>query len=597
MAVVYKAADQLLGRPVAIKVLRPQYSSDPGFLARFRREAQAAAMLSHPNIVAIFDVGQDQGWHYLVMEYVQGPTLQEILSTERVLDVARSLNLAVQTAQALGYAHQAGLVHRDVKPGNILVTANDKVKVTDFGIARSLAQATVTEPGVVMGTTHYLAPEVINGQPATPASDVYAMGVVLYRMLTGRLPFQAETSMAIMLKHLQEPPTPPRSLNPLIPAALERIVLVCLSKDPLTRYANGNVLADALGDLLDLSQEPTSVRPAVPAGKPAVSTTPAAPAAPRTTSFDWLALILGILAIAAIVGLIPLWYSVYQRYSRPVPAAAAQMIQVPSLMGLDQVEAAYKLSAAGLKLALVGTRPDNQVPALHIVEQNPAPQTPVPPDTVVSVTLSGGAAFTKVPQVAGRPANDAIQELKSAGFNPEPHNQWSSSVPAGQVIQQQPAGGEAAPAGAGISLAVSTGQTIPSGAQLAETIELVNVTLPRDHFRPGESLELQLTWKALKRPNLSYKVFVHLAREDGTPVVQKDTMPANNQLPTVNWNTGTIVQDPYALPLPANLSPGQYWIRVGMYQSNNNQRLPITQPGELAVKDNSIIVHPVTIAP
>jgi eukaryotic-like serine/threonine-protein kinase len=248
MAVVYQGRDRVLGRVVAVKVLRDQYVADAGFLSRFRREAQAAASMSHPNIVNIYDVGQDGNLHYIVMEYVPGYSLKELIRAEGPLGPRQVVPLGQQICAALYYAHQRGLIHRDIKPQNILVTPDGLVKVADFGIAKGLHDASLTATGVAMGTVHYAAPEQVEGKEATPASDIYAAGVVLYEMLTGRLPFEGETPVSIALKHLNEMPLRLRAYNPQVPAGLETVVLTALSKTPEERFPTADALSRALGD-------------------------------------------------------------------------------------------------------------------------------------------------------------------------------------------------------------------------------------------------------------------------------------------------------------------------------------------------------------
>ncbi|MCL4369382.1 MAG: protein kinase, partial [Chloroflexi bacterium] len=220
MAVVYEAEDLLLGRKVAVKVLREQFAADPGFLARFQREARSSAALSHPNIVAVYDVGSEAGTQYIVMELVPGRTLKEILQEEAPLGAARIIELGRQICEGLEYAHQHGIVHRDVKAHNILVTRDGWAKIADFGIAVALGAASLTQSGYVVGSAHYISPEQAKGEQSTASSDLYATGVLLYEMATGRLPFEGETSVVVALKQIQEDPVPPRRLNPRIPESL-----------------------------------------------------------------------------------------------------------------------------------------------------------------------------------------------------------------------------------------------------------------------------------------------------------------------------------------------------------------------------------------
>lgn len=246
MAVVYRGHDLLLNRPVAVKILRAQYAADENFLKRFEREAQAAASFSHPNIVNVYDVGTDGGQHYIVMEYIRGPSLKELIRRQGPFSVDGAVFIIGQVASALDYAHQRGLVHRDIKPQNILVDRDGNAKVVDFGIAKGSRDVNLTEAGTGMGTVHYVSPEQARGDPATPASDLYSTGVVLFEMLAKRLPFEADTPVGVAMHHVNTDPPPPSTYNPGIPPPVDAIVLKALSKNPSERYPTGAQLATAL---------------------------------------------------------------------------------------------------------------------------------------------------------------------------------------------------------------------------------------------------------------------------------------------------------------------------------------------------------------
>src|SRR5437870_1928579 len=245
MADVFLARDQLLDRPVAVKVLFPEFATDPNFVERFRREAQSAANLNHPNIVSVYDWGQEQGTYFIVMEYIEGRSLADILRTEGPLHPQRAAEVASDIAAALGFAHRNGVVHRDVKPGNVIISPTGQVKVADFGIARALGadpESNLTQAGSVMGTATYFAPEQAQGLHLDPRSDLYSLGVVLYEMVTGRPPFAGESPVAIAYKHVQEQPAPPRHVNTNVPADLEAIILRLLAKNPAARYPSADDL-------------------------------------------------------------------------------------------------------------------------------------------------------------------------------------------------------------------------------------------------------------------------------------------------------------------------------------------------------------------
>src|ERR1700728_1314404 len=243
MAEIYRARDRLLDRPVALKVLFPELSVDRSFVERFRREAQAAANLSHPNIVPVFDWGEDTGTYFIVMEFIDGRPLSSILKTAGPLSAERTADIAAPVAAALGYAHKHGVVHRDVKPGNVLITDDGQVKVTDFGIARAVnTEESLTQTGAVMGTATYFSPEQAEGMGVDARTDIYSLGVVLFEMVTGRPPFMGDTPVAVASKHVRENPPTPREINPGVPPDLEAIILKCLAKSPDHRYATGDDL-------------------------------------------------------------------------------------------------------------------------------------------------------------------------------------------------------------------------------------------------------------------------------------------------------------------------------------------------------------------
>src|SRR5271165_3101518 len=252
MAQVYRARDRLLDRPVALKVLFPELSVDRSFIERFKREAQAAAKLSHPNIVPVFDWGEDAGTYFIVMEFIDGRPLSSILRSAGPLSAERTADIGAHVAAALGYAHKHLVVHRDVKPGNVLITDEGQVKVTDFGIARAInTEESLTQTGAVMGTATYFSPEQAEGVGVDARSDIYSLGVVLFEMVTGRPPFLGDTPVAVASKHVRDHPPAPREINPTIPPTFEAIILKCLAKDPNYRYATAE---DLRADLLRFNE-------------------------------------------------------------------------------------------------------------------------------------------------------------------------------------------------------------------------------------------------------------------------------------------------------------------------------------------------------
>lgn len=341
MAMVFLGRDLMLERDVAVKLLRSQYAKDPAFRERFRQEAKAAANLSHPNLVTIYDFGYDQQRLYIVMEYVPGKDLNSIIQDKGRLSIEAGLELGIKACKGIGYAHRAGLVHCDVKPHNLLVTADHQLKVTDFGIARALASINPNEQSdVVWGSPQYFSPEQASGDPPSPASDVYSLGVVLYLVFTGQLPFIGKSTSELARLHRSAKPIPPKELNPFLPDELEEVILKVLSKEPSARYRTADQLGRVLQMILEKFKE-SQLAPAAPAEEAAerqkTATRPQpqlereqpyylAPApqqAPKTSAYlepeplpassgvDWVSVGLGLMALAAWGGLIPFFIWVF----------------------------------------------------------------------------------------------------------------------------------------------------------------------------------------------------------------------------------------------------------------------------------------------
>jgi len=604
LAEVYRAQDVALGRLVAVKALRHEFVVDPAFLVRFLREAQSAASLTHPNIVAVYDFGQDLGRPYIVMEYVPGRDLRSILQEGGALSVDQVVDICLQVCAAVGYVHRAGLVHGDIKPGNVLITSDGRAKVVDFGLARTLGESAMDEEGeLVWGTPAYFAPEQAAGDRVLPATDVYAIGVIMYEMLTGRLPFTG-TDAEVARKHLYEAPVPVDRVNPRIPARLARIVDVAMNKQPGNRFRTADHMRQSLADLRLGGEGRTGYY--APTGTSASASLPdsgetAGLTAAQPAGVDWVAITLGFLAVIAVLGLVPLWAFVYRAYvQRPIPAnmptptatLAVGQVRVPDVIGMEEGDARRVLEGAGLKLELIGQATHPTIPAFAIIEQNVRAGEPVPEGTTVGVVISQGPELVEVPPLIGKALGEAQVQIQSVGLIAETQQTWSEQLP-GVVVAQNPPAGSLVQGRSLVLLTVSGGRRVSVGANLEGNILLAAYELPRRDYRPGETLPVTLIWQAINAPGQGYTVFVHLTRADGSLVTQHDGSPANGTRPTDTWSAGDQVSDDHQLNIPPDASPGEYWLRVGMYDSAG--RLAVTDPGQATSIDNVILLGSILV--
>ncbi|WP_019120579.1 Stk1 family PASTA domain-containing Ser/Thr kinase [Brevibacillus massiliensis] len=520
MAVVYKAKDLVLNRPVAVKVLRPQFSVDEDFVQRFRREAQAVASLSHPNVVGVYDVGQEDDTHYMVMEYIEGSTLKEVINAHGALPVKEAVRIASKICDALDHAHQNHIIHRDIKPHNILIGKNGQVKVTDFGIARAVTSATITHTGAVLGSVHYFSPEQARGGVTAEKSDIYSLGIVLYEMVTGQLPFSGDSPISVALKHLQEPLPEPREINPEIPQSVENVILRALMKDPFMRYASAEEMLHDLETCLSperlnepkvavpTDDEETRVLPAItpemleqvkqerhfPQRARAAAAAeeedeeedpPRSPANRKKwliRSAVWagaavLFVVLVLVGINILNGILE------------VPET-----DVPPVEGMTLEQARKTLEAKHLVPNLV--EENNEAEQGTVFRQDPSPPMRVKENSTVTLYVSKGPAEVPMDKLVGLDRDQAESLLKQKGFNLDNvkfTEREDSQAPVGQVIDQSPGEGVSViPSRAEVKVVVSKGvpmTTMPG--VIGKTVELAEIDLLKAKLAKADEVKYQ----------------------------------------------------------------------------------------------------------
>jgi beta-lactam-binding protein with PASTA domain/predicted Ser/Thr protein kinase len=528
MSDVYLADDLTLNRPVAVKILHPEFARDPSYIQRFRYEAQAAANLNHPNIVSVYDWGNEGDIYYIVMEYVEGSELKELQRSQGRLGPERAAEITAEIAAALQFAHRHNLVHRDIKPHNVIITPTGQVKVMDFGIARAATGTGMTQTGVVMGTAQYLSPEQAQGLPVDGRSDIYSLGIVLYEMLTGRVPFDDENPLTVAYRQVRDDPVPPSMLEPSIPTTMESIIMKSLAKNPANRYQTAQEMkADLLRFLEGIPVNATPIMPVVAAAEPAMSVMPttAIPVSARLPEEEakktptWVWVLVSVLGVLAVLGII----------LALVFAGSKPMVEVPNVVGMSQGDASRSLDAAGLKIEVKQEQYLTQEgqPADVIISQDPEWGTRIAKNSSVSVVIT---RELRVPNLVGLSYNDAAAQLSSAGLKPDRKQRpTKKQEEVDKVLTQSPGSGTLITPGSAVTLEV--------GALLEK------ISVPNVKGKTAADAEAALTAKGLlvskvEQPSETVKIgfVIDQSPASGTSVYQGDTV-------TIYVSTGTEVPD------------------------------------------------------
>ena len=464
MATVYKARCHVLNRNVAVKVLKEEFTTDAEFVKRFNIEAQSAASLSHPNIVSIYDVGNEGDIYYIVMELVQGKTLKEIITDEGILPWKWTVNIAIQIASALEVAHRHNIVHRDIKPHNIIITEDGTAKVTDFGIAKAVSNSTITSFGATIGSVHYFSPEQARGGYTDAKSDLYSLGVVMYEMLTGKVPFDADTPVSVALKHMQEVPVEPKTLNPTIPDSVNKIIIKAMQKEPSLRYISATEMLTDLkesiknpnGNFVVMSKavtdEPTRVMSVEEAEKEAKREEKQGKK--KKNKAKKIVLIVLLCLLIFFGAMFGTW--------KLLTGGRTKEVQIPSLVGTNIEEAKTKLDELKLKYEITEEYSPEGKEEGTILSQEPKYQDnyKINETEVIKLVVSKGIEMVAVPKVTGDAKDDAISKLEEANLKVEIAEEINEKVQEGVVIKQEPAANEQISKDSTVKIYVSLGRGI-----------------------------------------------------------------------------------------------------------------------------------------
>jgi len=450
MASVYKARCRILDRIVAIKILKEQFQKDASFIEKFKTEALAAARISHPNIVSIYDVGQDGDIYYIVMEYVEGHTLKDMIIQEGILPIDKAVNIAIMICDGVNHAHEKGVIHRDIKPHNILITPQGMVKVADFGIARAISNTTITFGKNLVGSVHYISPEQARGVAIDRTTDIYSIGCVLYEMVTGKVPFDADSPITVALKHIHDEVRPPAELNPAVPPNLQAIILKAMAKLPAERFASAEEMRNSLLHLpetvLDYPhrQEKTIIMDSI--SDKGMKSSVRKRKKRKIKPFSAALLVIALLAFASGV------LSVVGK------SFFGSEIVVPDVVGKNITEAEKELSQAGLVMNIIAYQNDDNIEKDCIISQDPAKDRKVKKGREVKVVVSQGSEMVRVPDLQGITVSDASIRLQNVGLKSGTiSEQYDNKFSQGLIISQDPASGKLVKPGSQVNMLVSKG--------------------------------------------------------------------------------------------------------------------------------------------